>query len=146
MIIHGCLSQQGTARGIVKKTQREREYGHNIQDISSEDKENRGERRLLSASQTDPPLSNERVPSAPNVRTISAAHLARALIPFLLREAELFQNHLNQALILVRGPILKSSLRWLIWLFNRGEDRVRIDARDRFLHRRHCLPGRGRRW
>jgi hypothetical protein len=109
-------------------------------------RENRGEGHLLSASQTDPSLSNERVPSAPEIRAILAAHLARTLIPFLLREAELFQNHLNQALILIRGPILGSSLRWLIWLFNGGEDRVRIDARDWFLHRGHCLPARGRRW
>jgi hypothetical protein len=99
----------------------------------------------LSASQTDSSLSHERVPSAPDVRTILAAHLARALVPFLLREAELFQNHLNQALILVRGPILGRSLRWLIRLFDGGEDRVRIDARDWFLHRRHCLPARRRR-
>jgi hypothetical protein len=99
----------------------------------------------LPASQTDSSLSHERAPPLPDVRTITAAHLARALIPFLLREAELFEYHLNQALILFRGPILGSSLRWLIWRFDGGKDGVRIDARDGFLRVRHGLPARGRR-
>jgi hypothetical protein len=104
-----------------------------------------GEGHLGSAPQTDTSFSYERVPSAPDVRPIRAAHLARALIPFLLREAELFKNHLNQALILVRGPVRGRSFTWLIWLFDRGENRVRINARDWFLHRMHGLPARRRR-
>lgn len=92
MIIQGVFLATGI--GAVERGEQEKKRGHNIQDMSSGNKQ-MGEERLLSASQTDPSLSHERVPSAPDVRTILAAHLARALIPFLLREAELFQDHLN---------------------------------------------------
>jgi hypothetical protein len=59
--------------------------------------------RMLTATraQADATLPDKRVPPIDNV---VATHLARALVPFLLREAELLEDQLEEALVLFLGP------------------------------------------
>lgn len=60
---------------------------------------------LPSASETNSALSYERVESLADVGGVGTAYLARALIPVLLREAELLEDQLEEALVFFGRPL-----------------------------------------
>lgn len=76
-------------------------------------------------AQADTTLTNEGLPPRPNV---AAAHLARALIPFLLGEAKFLKDQLEKALVFLRGPVLWNRRSVFLCHLDGGQRRVWINA------------------
>lgn len=94
-------------------------------------------------SKTDSALSDKRGPSLPDVGTVPAAHLARALVPFLLGETELLEDQLEETLVFFGRPFVRGSRRGLVRLFNGRKHRIWINARAELRHAHVRLALRG---
>lgn len=60
----------------------------------------------MSTSEADSALSDKRGPPSAHVGRVGAAHLARALVPFLLRQAESLEDQLEEALVFFGRPLI----------------------------------------
>lgn len=127
MIIQGCFDKEirpSKANGNrVSHRVVQRSYNTLIKDSNNCQKQY----STTTRAQADTTLTNEGLPPRPDV---AAAHLARALIPFLLGETKFLKNQLEKALVFLRGPVLWSRRSVFLFLchLDGGQRRVWVDG------------------